>query len=491
MRSILLLFLLLGLSHTHWAYGPRASVEAYLERFHLVDAEREAQLLSDPALRDFYLCQIRSYQYICTQDARWLEGFETRWDDAVEGLEDKAEDNPLRGVMLAELYGKRAAIEFLQSNYFATVRMVRNCQKWIKKNEEAFPDNTEQLKYRGLFNIVFSAVPKKYQWITHTLGYVGDAELGLTQLDKAARQGKLMSLEAEVIAFFSEKSILNRPEAALARMQRVRKQKGENVLLDFLLASAHGELQQNEQSLHVLKNRSRYAGSPAVFFFPYWDHAMAKGLYFQGDYFGASQAFRRFLKAHKGSIYKLDASFRLGMAQCLSGQDEAAEKTFSSLEELESSAFDEDEYAMAMARRFAAQLPGENLKALFRARNFFDGGYLEKALKTLDELKKKSQGLQPEEITELHYRYGRIYHRQQQWGLASRSYRFCIAQPASDQKWMQAYASFYLGEIARQKGEKEVARRAYEQALRYEDFYYQGGLESRSKAALAALKKSK
>ena len=50
------------------------------------------------------------------------------------------------------------------------------------------------------------------------------------------------------------------------------------------------------------------------------------------------------------------------------------------------SGFDEDEYAEYMASQFAETPPGTHVSELFRARNYFDGGYFEEALVILNSL---------------------------------------------------------------------------------------------------------
>lgn len=470
------------------AMGPAPSVEMHLEQFHLDAAQAEARRIADPSIRDFYLVHVRVYKFMSTQDPVHLEGFDDFWDDTVEQLEEKSDTLPLRSVMLAELYGKKAMLEFLQENYFASLRMVRQCHKWTKRAAEMFPDNIEQLKFQGLFNVVFASVPKKYQGFAGMLGYSGNAELGMEQLEAAEKGSKLLKAEMHFVVFFIEKNVLAKADKAMLRMEKLRQESGANMMTDFLLASAYCGMHLNDKALKILENRDAYASDKRVFFTPYWDHILGKCYYFKGDYEKSRLYFRRFLVAHKGNIYEVDTKFRLGMSLILSGDVHGGQKLFKSLEEVKTSPFDEDEYAMAMAKRFAEEAPSPYLKQLFKARNFFDGGYQAEALATLGRLERQKEQLSAGELTELHYRYGRVYHKKGELEKAKTHYKQCVLQPPSDQKWMQAYATFYMGDISREKKLRDEAIAYYKSVLVYDGYFYQAGLENRCKAILSEMK---
>ncbi|MEZ4688316.1 MAG: tetratricopeptide repeat protein [Bacteroidia bacterium] len=387
--------------------------------------------------------------------------------------------------MLAELYGKRAALEFLDGK---AVTLVRTCNKLVQENVKRFPEDQSQNKLLGLFNVVFAAVPKKFQWLTNLLGYKGDMDLGMRQLAAAGYYGKLLPLEAELIAYYVEKNSLSRPDLAIRRMEAARKRNGSNMLTDFLLASAYGVENKGEKALEILNNKQQYINDKRVFFIPYWEYVRGKSLYYQENYTLARAAFLQFLERHHGNIYRLDALFRLGMAEVFLGENDAAQKRFQNLIILEPSPFDEDGYALALAERFAKALPDKQLQALFRARNRFDGGYFDEALSILRTL--NPEELDGPEKTEWYYRKGRIMHARKQLDEAIEAYKHAagITAGVGDARWMQAYASFYMGEIARELGDKGKAGAYYHSALSYDNYYYQAGLENRVKTALSQMK---
>ena len=488
MTKIVFQLLIFCLPFSLHALGPSPSVEDLLERFHLNEAKAEAQTIADPVERDFYLLHIQLYKYMSTQDPGYLTGFDALWKKTVDKLEAKPDTLPLRNVMLIELYGKKAMLAFLKENFFGALRMVRQCHKWTKRSAELFPDNKEQRKFQGVFNVVFASVPKKYQGLAEMLGYGGDAELGMTQLEEAAKGSRLLRAETYYVVFFVEKNVLGKAERAMVRMEKLKKKLGNNMMVDFLLASAYSGMHRNEKALELLESRDGYVADKRVFFTPYWDHAMGKAYYFKGDYEKSRLHFRRFLVANKGNIYEVDAKFRLGMSLILSGDVHGGQKIFRSLEDVKTSPFDEDEYAMAMANRFAEHAPSPYLKQLFKARNYFDGGYQQQALATLKRLERQKEKLSSAELTELYYRFGRVHHTDGALTEATRYYKKCVAQPPSDQKWMQAYATFYMGDVSRENKKEQEAIAYYKQVLQYDQYFYQAGLENRCKAILSEMK---
>ena len=150
---------------------------------------------------------------------------------------------------------------------------------------------------------------------------------------------------------------------------------------------------------------------------------------------------------------------------------------------------DEDAYASYMANKFLENEPKANVLALFRARNLYDGGYMRRAIEILKDLEAKSWSLSKEETTELHYRLARIYHSTGRLDQALQRYKKAAEEEQpGDQLYLSVYANYYQGEIYRQFGKLDDAQKSYEKALEFDDYFYQNGLENRTKIALDEVK---
>jgi len=472
------------------AAGPdllRAQIETLIASFQLDSAEVKIEQLPSAAYQAYYQGNILIYRYLGQQDEASLTVIEARWHDLVAEVETMPEKDPLRGVMLSELLGKRALVEFIHHDYLSAVNHARLGRKLIAENARRFPENVEQRKMLGLFNVVLGAVPSRYQWLINLLGFEGDINLGIRQLEHAAQKGDLLALEAEIILYHVEKNILNQSEDALARLREVRNRVGKNMLIDYFLATGLMSIKHNESALQVLLRRPHYDDGK-VFLLPYWDYQLGKAYYYRGDMKRAQRYLAQFVRDYRGRMFRTDASFRLGMALTFSGSYTVGKTFFQAVADQRGDQFDEDDYAQYLCQRFAHQPPSESVLTLFRARNLYDGGYFDQAIAALQSM--PPDQLSADEWCEWHYRFARIHHTEGRLDRALDHYRSCLSREVSKElRHLHAYACYFQADIARSRNRPDEAKSLFQEALRYNHYFYQDGLENRSKAALAALEK--
>ena len=487
LRTIIVLYLS-AFPYRLWSIGweeAQRDIEKSLEYLQLDQAEIQAGNISHKSYQLFYKSNILIYKFLATYSPTYYQALKKSWTETIEAIEEMPDTDSMRNILLAELYYKRGALEFFMENYFTSVRYIQNSRSLIRKNEQKFPGLQEHKKINGLFNVAFGAVPRKYQWLTNFLGFSGDIQVGVSLLKEAAEQSKLLPMEAELMAYYVAKNMQDQPRKAIGRLLKVKNRMEDNIVLDLCLASGYMGIKENEKALSFLTKRDVYQLNPSVFFIPHWDYLLGKAYYFKQDYPNAQLCFSHFLKSNGGNPFRTDATFRLGMAFTLDGNYPKGLEFFKALASDKSSGFDEDEYADHQAQRFSRLEPTKTIKALFSARNLFDGGYYIQALSILDSLAK--QPLNISDKTELYYRYARVFHTQGKLDKASTAYHICIKQTKSEQLWLQVYAHYFLAEIALEQRKTDEARSFYKKALTFDDYFYQDGLENRCKIALAEL----
>ncbi len=462
-------------------------VEADIEKFHLAAASEKLASLSSED-NGFYRVNIAVYKYLATQDITYFNEMQESWDNAIAEIEKLPNTDARRNAYLSELYGKKAIIEFLRGDYIKAPLHIRESYNHIQANKKLFPNDASTQKMLGMYNVILSGVPQKYQWLTNALGYKGNLKTGMQQLKTAAEKGEIMRWEANFVLYYAQKSMLSNPKDAIQYLIAEQKISGESIVTDFFLIGGYMSNYQNEKALTLLAKRSQYLNDPQVFFIPFWDYVMGKSYYFKEDYATAKTFFANFIAQNKGSIYKTDANFRLGMSHLLTNDYTTAKTYFAKVNSAKRSGFDEDEYAFTTAKRFYAANPNQTIKALFRARNLCDGGYWNKSIAVLENVKQNIGSLSSEQKTEMYYRYGRIYNAQQNWTAAKTNYLMCIAEKTPETAlYMQPYSCFYIGEVLRLQGFTEEARVYYKKALVYKEYSYQSGLENKCKSALSSL----
>ncbi|MCI4666826.1 MAG: hypothetical protein MRZ79_01600 [Bacteroidia bacterium] len=464
---------------------PDIRVESFLYNFQLDDAKRLAKQMPTEGHKQFYLAHIEMYRFFATQDSRYSTEIKSNWKEYIKAINELPKEE--REILMAELYGKRAIVEFLERNYVLATRFARNSFNQVQAYDKAYPNRPESLKMLGLFNVVLGNVPRRYQWLANLLGFTGDLEKGLDQLEEAGKRSPLLRHEATLMLSTIERNMLDDPHLALERLKKERLKEKSNIVLDYFTASALMRVKKNEEALAILKNRGRF-DLEKVQKIPFWDYLLGKACYFKNDYTMAQRHLAVFVKDYKGKLMRTDAYFRLGMSLTLHKRYDLGKPFFELIASEDHGGFDEDEYAQFMAKKFSKEEPNGVTQSLFKARNYFDGGYYPKALAILRQM----NYLIPKDAasrTELNYRFARVYHSMGQIPFAEKYYHAAIdSEGAAEYTYLKAYASYFLGEIARAQGRKTLAINNYKHALKYENYFYQSGLENRCKSALSGLK---
>ncbi|MEO1414312.1 MAG: tetratricopeptide repeat protein [Bacteroidota bacterium] len=491
MRKLLFHLLLLMVCsgiQSSWAINEdflRKKVEYHLMAYEFDLADDYIRQLSHKGDRQFYQVHIPLYKFLGTLDPVYSDTFRTQWSETLAAVKELSEYK--QQLFLAELHGKRAVIEFLEQNYLNAIRHAKNCYGFIQKYQKRYPESVESLKFMGLFNILLGNVPRRYQWLAKLLGYPGDLTLGVEQLEEAAAKSTLLQIEAQLVLCQVEKSMLDKPLDALDRLYAAKQKFNGNILIDYQLASGLMRLKRNDEAMVILSKVDQYKND-RVFYIPFWDFLLGKSYYYRNDYGNAQRHLALFVRDYKGKLMRTDAYFRLGMSLTLNNRYQMGQTFFQLIAAEQHGGFDEDEYAEYMAKKFATTPPDPISLSLFRARNYFDGGYYRKAKAVLSQLGLLLPPQSPFR-TEMYYRQARIFHSEGALSQAIEAYEKCIQHTGIEEnKWLQAYASYFLGEIAHEQARKEDAEVYYKAALKYDEFFYQAGLENRTKAALADLK---
>jgi len=461
-------------------------IEQELFQFHLNSLDTSLQQIRHPFNKHFYTFHQRFYRYLSLQSPEALDDVEDLWDQTVEALKELPDNALRKEVMLAEVYGKRALWEFMEKDYLTSVWYIRLSKQHIRKQAKLHPQRTEHLRLLGLYNVLFGAVPQKYQWITNTLGFSGDVNTGLSQLRQAARQRDFLGLESIILHYFTTKNLGNQPDQALKELKSVIDQNPKSIILDYCLISGYLSMKYNDKAYQVLSGRDVYFQDSRVQFIPLWDFHYGRAYYYRASYQKALGCFNRFLNAHQGKIFRTDAMFRMGMSHILSGDYTRGKQYLEKLLEQSASDLEEDQYAFYLAESFVRQAPSRHTLELFRARNAYDGGYYSKALSILGKLDRTVLSI--DNLTYLYYLSGRIYHTTGDSDLAQEYYQLCIDQPDRQAtRWQQAYSCYYVASLAHEQQDQPLAMNYYQKALTYDDYFYQPSLENQCQLALKRL----
>lgn len=467
------------------AGGPQQDfrqIESLLVELRLDQAAEQIQLIEDPGYQSFYYSNLGLYQVLSSMKRSEFASFRAQWDQWEEQVRNLLRADTLREVMLADMSAKRAIVEFIDHRYLNAVYHVRSARKYLDESRDTYGLMVEQMKLEGLFEVLLSSMPRKYKWIADPLGFSGDMSTGLSYLRISAKTCRLFNGESQLLLALIEKNILDQPETTIRRLERYqRKLQRPAILIDFFHASCLQSIKRNHHSLELLSSKDRFGDG--ISDFPFWDYLAGKARYFNGNTAAARRSFASFLDGYEGQLFASDAIFRIGMCWLLDGDPQEARPYFQSVVSQQPHHFDEDAYAYALAARFLRQNPGPVCLNLFRARSAYDGGYYERAAHILEETQ-DTYALRSEEWVEWYYRLGRILQDQGKIEDAIRAYQNSLKFQSDEYtSWIQAYSCFYLGELYSGQHDHRQADAFYQQALEYDDYFYQSGLENKCKSA--------
>jgi tetratricopeptide (TPR) repeat protein len=178
--------------------------------------------------------------------------------------------------------------------------------------------------------------------------------------------------------------------------------------------------------------------------------------------------------------------YKVAVSYLLTGDNLNAQNAFKAVTLMPQPYFDEDKYAYKMSKQYLEKKANETDLNLLKARYFFDGGFYESAIRTLNLINIESSALTVENKVEYYYRKGRIFHETNEFTQAKRHYLQAIVYKTEKPNWMVVYSLFYLGKILASENSEE-AKRYFRRALSFDGYDYQAGLEQKVKAALSGL----
>jgi tetratricopeptide (TPR) repeat protein len=489
---ILMVWMVVGVGPVLPQGNPRSEIEQAIGNLELDRAAVLSFKQSDEKLRNFYQARILFIRYLLHEDAALLTSFLDLSRRALDALQELPDTDPERDLLAAELFFLRGAVKAMDKKNVSSAFELKNACTLLYRNSQRFPNNREQMKLLGIFNVAMSAIPKKLKWLGSVLCFTGNLEQGLRQLETAAKESKLLPQEASLMLFYFEKNLLGKPDLAVARAQRMVDANPNSIMTNYLLLSGYLETRQIDAAIALVQEKeARLMGNPQVEDFPAWYYSRGKVHFYRLEYEECIRQMDKFLALYSGKTLYADALYKKAMALVLEERYEDARPVFHQLTKAESSGFDVDEYALSQAAIYLLRAPNETEKQLYAARNLFDGGYYQRSIKTLMPIEAQAASCTENERCELWYRLGRNWQELDSARLARGCYVACISTQPGRSLWMKAYSHYYLGRLEEEEKHYDIARREYQIALSYDNYDYQSGLEQRCKAALEQLKGKK
>lgn len=360
----------------------------------------------------------------------------------------------------------KAAWNFIQAN------------KLLKENVKRFPNFIPQQKSLGLIHIIIGLIPESYTWVTNLVGLRGNIQKGQEELNRAIKD-TIFGTETQFYNFYVQSYLLSFDMKKSDQLIKFANTHQDYLSIHFLAAAI---LMRDNKSSIALELIEKKPSGNEYLVMPIFNYLKAEIALQREDYSQAISYYSAFTKNFKNPIFQKDAALKMFYAYWLNNDEEKALIHLNKIPQVGNTLVDADKSAQKFYENYIRKKQIPN-KLLIKARFAFDGGFYDKAMRTIDNIKEK-QLLNPKEQAEYYYRKGRIYHKINRIEQAMISYKQAI-QLSENQEWgFGANSTLQLGYIYKDLGDIEQSKIFFNRAIAYKKNENKNSVDIRAKAAL-------
>ncbi len=359
---------------------------------------------------------------------------------------------------------------------------IRSAYKNISDNKDKYPDFLPNDKTLGLLQVILSAVPEEYQWITKSFGLRGNFEKGMRSLKKVAGKEGPFQMESKLYYLLINQFMGGGDEDhSMEDLTKLYTNNKDNLLIGFIYANVLFKKGRNDDALTVLK----YAPQNANYIkFHFIDYLIGEAYLQKLQYNNAIIHYFKFIRNYKGRNFKRSAYLKVFFAYYLQGNETKAKEYLIQIPSIEGNATTPDHYATHFEKR--AHFPP---KELLKARLLTDGGYYQRALSMLEDYKTKKYSDRESRI-EFTYRIGRLHHKLEQYDEGIKWYKHTIdLSTLNDPFYFAPNSCLQLGYIYNGREQKVQANDYLKRVFQYPNHPYKKELDQAAQMELEKTKK--
>ena len=482
-----ILFFIVPLSsHASFEFNPKLE-KAYAEFLKLKISN--GQKLTDEAIKEnpdngiaIYMADYAEIISIfISEDKALYEKLKKNEDLRIKKISQLSKASPYYLFTQAEIRLHWAFIKLKFGDEVSSVLNVRQAYKLLEQNMKAYPDFLPNKKTMGLLNILIGSVPDKYVSLLNLAGMNGDINKGLEQLDAVANSSSPFRLEAHIYKIMAENYILRNQEKDFSEIKNLYNTNKDNLLISFLYASVLLKNAQSDDALKVLNSKPTGA---EYYPFPYLDYITAEIYLFKASYKQSRDSYNKFLTDYKGKNFIKDTYYKILLTYWLGNDEANARLCFDKILTSGQTVYDADKHAQKFAEK--KELPN---KIIMKSRLYFDGGYYQLALESINTFPVANTNVS-KDLIEFYYRKARIFHQLNNYSNAILFYLKTIELSKNTNYYFAPNSALQMGYIYKDQKNKELAKIYFNKALSYQDYEYKNTIDNKAKAALNELKRT-
>lgn len=422
-----------------------------------------------------------------SEDADLFEKSNKTWANLIAQTQKYNFNNAWYRHVLSDMYIHRALIRLKFNENFSAGSDVQTAFKYLKENKKMFPSFLADNKNYGLLCCAFSSVPSKYQWLAKIIGFQGDMQTGLKEIeiylksDQTYKEHACLRLEAAFIYGMIQHHLNKNSSLAWSTIEPYTRNYKGHLLENYMRATIAGYNGLNDEMIDVLKSKPPYTASYPFYYMDYL-LGLAKMRRLDAD---ADVYFKIFTVKYKGKNYLKSAYRNMSWLCQLKNDDNGAKNYYYLAAKKGIAVLEEDKQAEREAL--------ENLlwpADILKARLLFDGKYYDLALKTIKSINEKKISHIRFKL-ELIYRKARIYHEKGNLEEALTLYKNTIEQGSKQAYYYAAYSALQIGFIYEKQNKYDLAKTYFDKAKN--DFSankeYTNSIEQKAKAGLKRIGK--
>ncbi|MCC6818341.1 MAG: hypothetical protein IT245_05585 [Bacteroidia bacterium] len=422
-----------------------------------------------------------------SEDKVVYDKYSKEWTKLVKHVEGVQFNNAWLNLVLSDMHIHQAFIHLKFNESFSAGADIKAAFKYLKENKKKFPSFLPDNKNLGFLTCLFSSVPAKYQWLAKLIGFEGDMNEGLNEMNEYlksnlnTREHIWMKLDAAFLYAMVQHHLNKSSDIAWASIEPLTRNYKAVVLENYMRATIANYVGKNEEMYTVLMAKPPYAGSTPFYYLDYL-LGISKLRRLDTD---ADVHFKIFTVLYKGKSYLKSAYRYLSWAYQLKGDNKTALTYYAMCVKNGVALIEEDKQAEREAKE-ALPWPIELLKARVQ----YDGHYIDKALTALNSINASSLVHKKHKL-ELEYRKARIYHDLKQYNKAIPFYEITIEDGKKETYYYAAYSALQLGLIYELQGKKEQSKKYFNMAKNTfsANQEYVNSIEQKAKAGLKRLGK--
>lgn len=419
--------------------------------------------------------------------------YEKFWKEQKERIRllEKSDDKlPACHYFIGSVHLQSAILRTRLGEYAAAAMEYQKAYSGFTENVRRYRNFLPQYAGLGLIHVLAGVVPENYSWALKLFGVEGDIPLGLSEISMVAgyRGDDEFFLDSRLEALFYlsfiDPAIAKDPDQFLRILQlfesrQVLFPEPSNPILTYAKVTLLFRMHRNEDALQQL---NLYQSSVPETRFLLLDYLTGVAKLNKLDP-SAIIDLNLFLKNYQGSNYLKSACQKIAWSSLISG-DTAKYSEYMDLCMARGEAFTEaDKLADREAR--SRQRPGT---ILLRARLLYDGGYYDGAMNELLNHGLKEIVHAGSDLTEYHYRLGRIYQASGDPDKALSCYDMAIREGSRLPYYYAAASALQSGLICEQQKEISRAEQYFRICLSLDYPEYKTSLDLKARAGLKRTK---